>query len=58
MKSGRVKTLGFTLPDPLAVQVLNAPHSLNIADFAKIPLGRGKIGMSEDDLADKLNGNA
>ena len=27
MKIGRVKTWGFTLPDPLAVQVLNAPHT-------------------------------
>jgi len=37
MKIGRVKHWGFNLPDPSAVQVLNVPHSLNIADFAKIP---------------------
>lgn len=37
MKISRVKTWGFTLSDPLVVQILYAPHRLNIADFAKIP---------------------
>jgi hypothetical protein len=51
-----VKLLSLTLPDPLAVEILNTPHCLDIADLAEIPLGRRKVGVSQNDFADKLNG--
>ena len=47
----------FTLPVPLPVQILNTPYRLRIADLAEGPLGRRKIGMAEDNLADQLNRN-
>jgi len=30
----------LTLPDPLAVQILNTPYCFDIADLAEVPLGR------------------
>jgi hypothetical protein len=53
----RPKLWSFTLPKFFAEQILYAPHCLNIADLAEIPLVRPKVGVSQNEFADKLNRN-
>jgi hypothetical protein len=42
----------------LSVDGFNPPHGLLVAHLAQIPLRRGQIGVSEDDLADDFQGSA
>ena len=44
---------GLGSPNPLRflpVNILNPIHGLGVADFSKIPLGGGQIGVPEDDF--------
>lgn len=44
---------GLGSPNPLRflpVNILNPIHGLGVADFSKIPLGGGQVGVPEDDF--------